>query len=652
MQTLSVNGEIILKRLLDATGDISIYEIQHDCNLSRKYVGVEIQKIDGYLHKHGAGISSRKGKGVCLEILEPDKFHRFREDFLFHYQRNQYLYLSKNQLAYRILFDLVLSDEYQSIDGFSEKYHYSRGTISSSLKKVKNILTKYGCEIISKPNYGLKIQSSEWNRRICLLYSNKIAVRMNSIIEDADLSFDKFFNKKIYNAPKIENLLISVFNKYQLDIPFVYLTKLKLYIVLSGSRKEWYGELTFSGEQLSVIEQSGFLPVSREISERLGEAGYQLLYNDINAITIFLLCFCSRSNADYDSCELVASCREDIEETVHYLKTLYYGIDNFLDEKFTDEFLYYLIEVKYRCLFEFPPDDEGVFQVKMDGSFLSDLSRDFAVFYYGKHGVKLSEAEILTASYIYHSSFARHLSRVAKYRVLLIARCGIHFARDAAARVIDEYGKQISNIDVVEFTAASLIDLSQYDFLITDIEQKRYNFLSLPLIRLDFFRFPTESHSLSRYMSMLTNRELQVMIKNENIIKDNNFKNKLDVYSYFGKHYVKPELKQEFIETSIFKNSLLSDERTNRIALISVERKYYSKEDIIILFNKKPFLWDNEPVQIIILFNRKNRDYKSLKTLNSVMVTFMHAHTGLLQNLLSLDAGGIIDFIIKELYLK
>ena len=648
MQILSANGEIILKQLLETKGNVSISMLQEHCNLSRKHVAYELQLVDDILQTNGARIQGTKGRGFEIQITDPLLFEPFSNDFLHDNQRNQYLHFSRNLLAYKILFDLVLNDGYFSIDGLSQEYCYSRGTISKSLRTAKSLLEKYNCTLVTRPNYGMKFSGDEWNTRICLININKIAFRMNSIIKNADEGFRKYIDKDRYSLRDIERIIQQVLDQYHLKIPYIYLTKLKLYIVITQSRADQYGALEFTNA--AAARDSPFGVPGKEIAGKLGGIGYLIREKDTLAITAFLMCYCSRINGEYDLPRYVQECREDAVDLVDYSRELYFGVENYLDEEFIHEFSCFLMGMKARVVFGLPVDEECVYQIKRDGSFVSHVCRDFAVLYLRKYGIKLPEPEILSIYFIIHNSFSRYIQRGAKYKIILVSRYGIHFARNVANRIMEEYRSQIVLIDVAEFTDISFTDMRPYHFLITDIEQDRYNFIELPIIRLDFFRFPAQSRSLNKYLSILFVTELHEIIKDENLIRQRNFRNKEEVYAFLGEHYTGSGQEMAFIKDCLENNSLLSDERCNRLALISADYRFYNKKEIVIITNKTSFLWDDEPVQMIVFFNRKKRPYIELNILNSILITFMHAHAGLAEQISGGNAEEIINFIVNALY--
>jgi len=640
---LSFNGRQILKAVIEAPEGITAGEIQERFGIYRKNTYAEMEQLSAFLEEHGARIKSVKNKGFQIEVMISDRYHKFQEEFLYINRRNQYLYFEKNYLAYQILFKLVHYDRYISVDELAEIFHYSRGTISKSLKVVKSIVSKYHCKLVSRPNYGMRLSGGERHKRIFILFVDKISWRLKVMY--SNVSYDtSFIDKEKFSASHIEGIIVQCLNRRGICIPYLYLTKLKLYIIISQTRSEFYDDLSFSPEQRSCLETSGIYSVGAELATCLNDAGYCIREKDMLMFTAMLLGYVTRREpeaGDDESCQ-------DAEEVARYIEGLYFGAGQYLDGEFIHEFTCYLQGMKARLLYELHIDDESIYQIKQDGSFTAEVCRDIAVFIGNKYHIRLPESEILSFSYIVHNSFQRYEKREAKYKAVLISRYGIHYARNVIGRIMQDYKKEFYSITPMEFSEIAVSDILQYHFIITDIEQERYDFVEIPLLTLDFFREPAQSRLLNRFLSVLTALELSDIIKDENIIRNTDFANKLEVYQYLAGHYVSSKFKKEFIEESVYLNGLLTDERCNRVASVSVDSRFYSKREIVILLNASPFIWDNEPVQVIVFLNRKQRNYIDLKVLNLIMTSFMHANLNLPKKLMTLNAQEIIEFIIQK----
>jgi len=647
---LTQNQQTIIMRFMAKNEEISSSEIQRTCNLSRKTLTSEIQAINHYLQKYGARIDTLKGKGYCLKIEEAQKYNTFRIEFMNEIQRNRYLYIEKNYLAYLIIFELVSRDSYINIDALAEKFHYSRGTISKSIKIAKGILAKYNCNLCGKPNYGLKLDADEWTKRICLLFLDKIVLRINAIIPETRKYFGPLIDKDREKYPVIERIVEDLLFENHIQTPYVNLIKIKMYIQLSQIRSEYYYQLFIMPEYEKAARASHCFQVSRRIAHTLANKNIIIRDKDILALSILLISFSIQEDETDIEPEKLQECTEDMAEFIKYISHLYAGVKRNFDEKFMKEFSRFLIGVKKRLFFQVPSDGEVGNLVKNDGAFILELCKDFSSFFYKKYKVIIPEAELFNAYFIISDSFLRNSHKMPVFSIALISRYGTYFVHNVAEHILQQYHGEFLNIDTFEFINARAVDWGEYDFLLTDIPPVYYNFVPIPIIKLDFYREPQNSKSLAEHLSLCAAIRLHEIIIDSNLIKNKKFTEKADVFDYLAANYVLPRLRQEFIENCILKDSFISGERCNRIVFISTSPEYYNKKQIIILFSKTPFFWSDEKVQMIVFFNRKGHKYTELKFLSMALACFLHSDSNISQVLSQMDADAIVDYIVNRTY--
>jgi len=156
------------------------------------------------------------GHIITLNILDEDKFykHLYRANM---YDFNDY----KCRIAY-LFYELIDKGIYVNILDLCDYMNVSRGTVNNDLKKAKNILKKYGAEIVGVPNKGIKLNGSEFSKRLILIYE----------------VFD-YFPSKIFINNKFINMIKSLSEHYKLNNLSRYLiyksTLVSIYRIKNGN---------------------------------------------------------------------------------------------------------------------------------------------------------------------------------------------------------------------------------------------------------------------------------------------------------------------------------------------------------------------------------------------------------------------------------
>jgi hypothetical protein len=327
---------------------------------------------------------------------------------------------------------------------------------------------------------------------------------------------------------------------------------------------------------------------------------------------------------------------------------LYPGVEQALDNVFLDEFACYLAGTRERLFYDMPGDEEIVFQAKFEGVFTADLCIDFARLFEEKYAVRLSTVEVMSTYYIFAAAFMRKRSIQAQFRAVFVSLYGINFARDMAARLMRIYDKVLIEIIPMEIAEANMTDLDGFDMIITDIARRQFVNTRLPILVLDIYR---ENHlrSLDRFVSDSLIGKLRQIVNERNIIRDTSFDDKDEVFEYLAEHYIAINLRESFLENCQKNNSFLSCERKNNISLISTFPDFYNERDLIIIVNKTAFLWDNEPVQMILFFNRRGMSYHDIRAINILQSRLIADVAGIAQNAGLIDAETLIRHIAYDL---
>ncbi len=606
--------------------------------------------LDEFLEPYGARIKTVKGIGYVIEKLDEKEYSNFCEEVLRHIRRDRYMYFDRNYLAYLILLELIVNEDYISIDALIEKYHYSRGTISKSLLTVKEYLSKFDLSLSLRPKYGIKIVGGEWQIRICMIFSLKIANGMKflqkkvlGIIE----RFRQLVEKDLDNYFSVKAIIEGVLQEYGVYIPQVYQAQLAYYIILSQNRADKYTLLEFPDEQITRIKATPYFIAGKALAEAFKRHGYVIERKDEIAMSIILNCYATRQNiGELKPYERIA-CLEDVRCFIQRVSALYPGVEQNFDDLFEQEFSCYLAGVKERLFFHMPSDEELIYIVKQDGAFVSDLCLDFAKLFFERHGVYLPETELLYAYYILSSTHSRNVHKRARYRVIVTSHYGLHFARNVAERLLHLYERTITEITAFELAEANFIDLTGYDLLITDMAKNQFNHLPIPVVQLDFYR-ECCSRQLDKHLSRLMEEELRSILKNENFIKDTHFKSKEEVFCYLADHYIAHEDREAFIQDCLRNDAFVCCERRNRLAFISASPQFYNKREAIFLLNKTPFLWRNEQVQMIFFFNRRGWPYRDILIYNAMSSRLLKDSACFIESAYQMNAEDIILHIAKR----
>ena len=171
----------ILSMLSDGCYVTSSY-IASKLNVSDRTIRNEIKSIERLLDESVVKINVRPKYGISIEIMNIEKFHQL----LGNQRINHFLPSTPKQRVQFIMEYLLAHDDFVKIEDIADLLYMSTSSISADIKIVRDELKKNNLELIQRPKYGLKVEGSEFDRRLCI--SQYLANRFD---EEEMLRFDK-----------------------------------------------------------------------------------------------------------------------------------------------------------------------------------------------------------------------------------------------------------------------------------------------------------------------------------------------------------------------------------------------------------------------------------------------------------------------------
>ena len=138
-------------------------ELKVSTKTIRKYIG----EWNVYFTNFGAQIQSKHGIGYSLKIDNQELFERHYKDLMSDQRRVSVPATPEERVEY-LLNDLLSRRDFVKMEAFCEILFVSRKTVSTTVKAVEKILSDYNLRLEKKPNYGIRIQGKEFDRRLCI----------------------------------------------------------------------------------------------------------------------------------------------------------------------------------------------------------------------------------------------------------------------------------------------------------------------------------------------------------------------------------------------------------------------------------------------------------------------------------------------------
>lgn len=228
------------------------------------------------IHEPSAELISKSSKGSCLQVIDHEAFK--------HYLKSLYQKLGAESLAYpenrlnQML--LFLLGRHRAIQFYEleDKFFVSHSTLLNDLKKLEEMLTPYGLEVM-KSNNRVMIDGPEPAKRK-LLAAQDLYMQVDP--DTGDLLIDE------RNLTEIQDILARSFLEAGYDISESEFTNLSLFINIMVSRVQ-NGFMLSESSLVNPQDAMDFQPLATTIYRRLS-ANFFLRTNpyEVDAISVLL----------------------------------------------------------------------------------------------------------------------------------------------------------------------------------------------------------------------------------------------------------------------------------------------------------------------------------------------------------------------------
>ena len=227
MNNLTKRNIKILKILFDAGDYVSSIRLADELNLSVRTVKSEIKSINAIISCTNSCVKSKYGKGYQLQLG-----NQFDKSLVEEKKVNHFLDSNQERIIY-ILRKLLLSDNFIKIDKLADDLYISRGLLTKILKDVRSQLKRFRLSIVNKPNYGIKIDGCERDKRLAIsdyFFHSEIELGQEFITE-----FSKDFYSKQVNRDVFKHI-DTILYKYKIELSEYSINNLITHIFITLSR--------------------------------------------------------------------------------------------------------------------------------------------------------------------------------------------------------------------------------------------------------------------------------------------------------------------------------------------------------------------------------------------------------------------------------
>lgn len=583
--------------MLSTDRSISSLEIATAIHLSDKTVRSRLKLLADELHFYGAELQARPGKGYRLIIKDEKKFQTWKDD------SEDHIPTTFTGRVYYILAYLLRNYDYVKLENLSQMLYVSRNTITADLKQVECILEMHHLKIERRPNYGIRMEGSEFNRRLCI----------------ANCIYKNNMGYKTTLAQRQEGQIVSdiaslIAKKYQMKISESSFESLIVYVVIANEQISKNQPLNYTDEIKNEMIQSvgantieAAKAMSEEIHKRL-----KVLYNADEQLYLALH-LCGKVSLDHQGQygnNLVISSQID-EYVLKMLNAVYEGISvDFRDNlELRMSLNQHMVPLDIRLRYDIPSINPILEQIKQEYAFAYTIAVCACSVLATQYKKDIPEDEIGYIAVLFALAMNKKDKATRKYNIVVVCASGRGTSQLFMVKYKQAFGEYINKIH-----ECSVFNLEELDFKGEEID---FIFSTIPLS----MALPVPVYEVSLLLSEkeISNYQRIFAYGNDQII-----------YHYFASNLFIPSLKAEskeavlqqicdftskviavpddFYESVMKREEMGQTDFGNLVAIPHAYRILGGSKFVTAAILEEPIWWGHHDVQVVFLISLSEDD--------------------------------------------
>ncbi|WP_022938835.1 BglG family transcription antiterminator [Dielma fastidiosa] len=606
---MNKNQKIIMKELLASDVPLTSEHLALTCGVSSKSIRRYLADLKDQCEQHGATIIMKPGLGNLIRIDDEEKFHTFLEKE----RSSQKIPNSPEERLDYLLNLLLYNSDYVKVSDIADDLFISTSRLSIDLKNLRSLLDNYHLKIVNKPNYGIKIQGNERDRRICMAeyYMKKRNDDTTSNPNDA------------YQV-MINNVITKVLVQKNIHMSDIALQSLAIHLLIAVERIKTSNIIQLTSETQQKMEAKGEYSIALALKDAIEHTfGITLPISEICYLTQHLI---GKKHFESDTNEFDVEVNEEVTILVNVI------LRSIFDQTRMD--FYNDIDLKMNLMLHMIPFLERVRnQMMVHNPIINDIKEKYSFAYElasiglsavcERLKVKITEDEISFFALHFILALERKREEVAPSNILIVCSTGRATSQLLAYQIQKKFGDRINVIRIIEAHRLDQMNLESFDFIFSTVPiHKEY---PLPIRQINNLLEEKDFNLIESCLKAGTAKlHIRDLMDEKLFFTDIDAQNKEEALQILiqkvSDHVSIPD---NFYQLVLEREEFASTELNNLVAIPHPNCAVTNSTFIATGILKKPIIWNSKSVQIIFLIAIMPNNKQDLRDFYEGVVDFV-----------------------------
>lgn len=601
--------KLLLKNKECVTGDNLAVSI----GVSSRTIRNDIKDLNCTLEDHGASVASEIGQGYYLKIEDQEKFLAFQEKMEQNKREKDFKNIIPSEPEDRVRYiisKLLLS----SLNGRKEKIEFfdleeelfiSTSTLKKDFRSIDKILKNYDLKTSITKKDGVKIVGDEAKIRYCIseyIFNSKGYFEIE----------ENQFYQSIFKEQEIEKLrviLLDVISAYNLRLTDLAFKNVLIHSLIMLKRFARQKSVTYEKSDIETFEKKVEFECAKEIIKQIQKEFGVDLGNEVYYLTQHLI---SSQRFLIDDPKDDYEYKKEIEKILVRIKEET-KIDLSDDKQLINGLAMHLSAALQRMRFDMNIRNEFLDSIKNMYPLAFELAVIAGEVIEENFQFRTQENEIGFLAMHFGASLERKGLNEKKPRkkAIIVCYAGVATAMLIKEKIEQNFGHKIEVIKTCSQQEVTKELIDQVDLVLTTAEL--FDFKSDKIKKINLFLDETDIQVIRNILKEEDQKDsidYRRIFRKELFFYDVEFKNKEEILEYMTKEMQVRSLISEEASQSVFKREeMATTELGNMVAIPHAMSNDSGEAVVSVMILKKPILWENEKVQVVLLLNVPKSQY-------------------------------------------
>ena len=264
-------------------------ELAEKIGVSAHTIKNEMPQVALILEKNGARLVSRRHKGYCLEILDPEKYDTFAAVTSIRQMPGSMLNADRESRVRYLARRIIATETGIKKEQLADQLFLSASALREPLSMATHLCESFGLRMASRPGSGMRVEGEEYNRRLAMTEVSGVHFHKETL-DCSDPDSASWLSCGYEERQDIRHTFLKILRESPISLRDSATQRVAIYLIIARNRVRNGHCVRLPDVWLDSITGTMFYPLAQNIYHTLEKqyGGYDMPRDEVAFLGILL----------------------------------------------------------------------------------------------------------------------------------------------------------------------------------------------------------------------------------------------------------------------------------------------------------------------------------------------------------------------------